>query len=882
MRINKSLIAYTPTTGTGSGSVTSVGFSATVPTGLAQSVSGSPITSAGTIALSLSFAAGYAIPTTIKQSNWDDAYTFVVNFPSQTGNNGRYLTTDGSALSWAAIAGSSITGAALTEVDDTNVTMTLGGTPATALLRSVSMTLGWAGQLAVSRGGTGAATLTGVVIGNGTSAMTSVVGGPNQILRRNSAGTAYEFYTASFLTNPMTLNFDMIYQSGGVPTRLPSNITTTKQFLTSIGNGTATTSLAWQSLSSADITGAALTRTNDTNVQITLGGSASTALLNAASLTMGWTGQLAVGRGGTGAATLTGVVIGNAAANMTAVAGTAGQFLRRNTLNTAYEFRTLQGGDIAGSELTFANDTNVQMTLGGTPASSLLQPVSINLGWTGQLAVGRGGTGASTLTGVLVGNGTSAVTAITGTAGQILRRNALNTAYEFWTANYMTNPMTLEGSIIYADTGGTPAQLFANSTGTRKYLSQINGTAPTWETIAGGGISGTGTTNYVTKWTTGGSVLGNSQILDNGTNIGIGDASPTVLIDAYKATGGIIRVRSGDGGAFYVSNTTKVNTIAAFGDAGGIIGGAADTTALFYSGGVPMAFYVNGAERARIATSGDVTMGTSGFYYDSVNKRLGIGVASPSQALDVSSNFGIAKITSAVGTNATFFQFVNTGGNFFIGSEGSTGATFGATPYASVIRTPDTVPLEIFQGSWKAVELLTTGQFKWNDYLTATSFTGTAAGYLAFTSTGSIITVPVPTNGTKLYRIDFNSALPDTWTNMPSAISFFDGSTAFITAAELSNFTQVRLLINKLGTAGATGSAIILRYNTTYTQNANLWSAIGTTSVQLAVNNTNQFLETAWIDLVAGAKADVFIALMGSGGDGAADPIFGMIAAEFR
>jgi hypothetical protein len=124
--------------------------------------------------------------------------------------------------------------------------------------------------------------------------------------------------------------------------------------------------------------------------------------------------------------------------------------------------------------------------------------------------------------------------------------------------------------------------------------------------------------------------------------------------------------------------------------------------------------------------------------------------------------------------------------------------------------------------------------------------------------------------------------MPDTWSNMPSAISFYDGSNAFITAAELTNFTQVRLLINKLGTAGAAGSIIILRYNTSYTQNANLWSTIGTTSVQLSVSNTNQFLETAWIDLVAGAKADVFIALMGSGGDGAADPVFGMITAEFR
>lgn len=44
-------------------------------------------------------------------------------------------------------------GAALTKVDDTNVTLTLGGTPATALLQATSLTLGWSGQLAVSRGG---------------------------------------------------------------------------------------------------------------------------------------------------------------------------------------------------------------------------------------------------------------------------------------------------------------------------------------------------------------------------------------------------------------------------------------------------------------------------------------------------------------------------------------------------------------------------------------------------------------------------------------------------------------------------------------------------------------------------------------------------------
>ena len=41
--------------------------------------------------------------------------------------------------------------AALTKIDDTNVTLTLGGTPSTALLQATSLTLGWTGTLADSR-----------------------------------------------------------------------------------------------------------------------------------------------------------------------------------------------------------------------------------------------------------------------------------------------------------------------------------------------------------------------------------------------------------------------------------------------------------------------------------------------------------------------------------------------------------------------------------------------------------------------------------------------------------------------------------------------------------------------------------------------------------
>jgi molybdopterin biosynthesis enzyme MoaB len=58
-----------PDSGGGSGTVTSVNM--TVPTGL--SVSGNPITTSGTLAVT--YSAGYSIPTTASQTNWDTAYS---------------------------------------------------------------------------------------------------------------------------------------------------------------------------------------------------------------------------------------------------------------------------------------------------------------------------------------------------------------------------------------------------------------------------------------------------------------------------------------------------------------------------------------------------------------------------------------------------------------------------------------------------------------------------------------------------------------------------------------------------------------------------------------------------------------------------------------
>lgn len=69
--------------------------------------------------------------------------------------NGKGLITAASNVTITPAASSITGGAALTKVDDTNVTLTLGGTPSTALLAASSLTLGWTGTLAATRGGTG-------------------------------------------------------------------------------------------------------------------------------------------------------------------------------------------------------------------------------------------------------------------------------------------------------------------------------------------------------------------------------------------------------------------------------------------------------------------------------------------------------------------------------------------------------------------------------------------------------------------------------------------------------------------------------------------------------------------------------------------------------
>lgn len=114
----------------------------------------------------------------------------------------------------------------------------------------------------------------------------------------------------------------------------------------------------------------------------------------------------------------------------------------------------------------------------------------------------------------------------------------------------------------------------------------------------------------------------------------------------------------------------------------------------------------------------------------------------------------------------------------------------------------------------------------------------------------------------------------NTWTNQPAALTEFLGGTMHRAKLEFSDVSKIRFSA-RVNTQGVSGAVLFLQYST----DESSWSTLATNQVSLLGTGTKV---TAWEDLPAGAQGDVFVRIVGQGGNGTADPVIGNVILEAR
>lgn len=190
---------------------------------------------------------------------------------------------------------------------------------------------------------------------------------------------------------------------------------------------------------------------------------------------------------------------------------------------------------------------------------------------------------------------------------------------------------------------------------------------PQYQTALTNPVTGTGTTNYVTKWTSS-SAVGNSIIFDNGTHVGIGTTTPNFT----SSYGRSLSILAGTGYA-------GIEIFGASATGGGQLDFGGNTTR-FASISGEYESSNNGYLNIRTLRAGSMTNAVR----ISANGNVGIGTTSPAVALEVNGRIRISSSFSSSGTTMMdIYNASSTGYGMYIGAGAGTNYAFKVADYAN-------------------------------------------------------------------------------------------------------------------------------------------------------------------------------------------------------
>ena len=286
-----------------------------------------------------------------------------------------------------------------------------------------------------------------------------------------------------------------------------------------------------------------------------------------------------------------------------------------------------------------------------------------------------------TYTGV-IGLATGSNQFVTGSAaGDMVLSSNTSSAGNFLFGTAATERMRINATTGNVSIGGTGNTYKLDVTGTGRFSGQLRlestitdgtntytlpsatGTLALTSAIPSNPVGGTGTTNYLPKFT-GASTIGNSLVYDDGTNVGIGTTSPNTLLSLVGNHAGgqsILKIQSST--AYSSSGLSSIGFNDSDGSRKALVYTNTNGLQLETSTATPILFNTNGNERLRIDASGNVGIGTT-----SPANRLHLVGASATPSLRLGST-SLAYYWDIGRENATTGDFVFNNANDSSSSE---------------------------------------------------------------------------------------------------------------------------------------------------------------------------------------------------------------------